>query len=283
MFKRTKLMTGVALSVILALPLAAEDAPSMDTVVATVNGTDITLGHMIVTRMGLPEQYRNLPDDVLFRGILDQLIQQTVLSEEMGDETPSRVALALENERRSMMAAERIESVLGDAITEEAVTKAYADAYAGAEPETEYNASHILVETEDEAKALVTELEGGADFAELAKEKSTGPSGPRGGELGWFGAGMMVPEFEQAVADMDVGAISAPIKTQFGWHVIKLTESRAKDAPDLESVREELEAQISQETVEKYIGELTDNADISRKTETEIDPALLNDMTLLEK
>ncbi|MGH1576060.1 peptidylprolyl isomerase [Planktotalea sp.] len=281
MLKRTQLMASVAFAVTLALPVYAENGA--DTVVATVNGVDITMGHMIVVRAGLPEQYRNLPDDALFTGILDQLIQQTVLADAAKGDTPLRVELALENERRALMAAEHMDSVLADAVTDDAVQAAYDAKYAGAEPEKEFDASHILVETEDEAKDLVTTLEGGADFAELAKEKSTGPSGPRGGALGWFGKGMMVPEFETAVMDMEVGAVSAPIKTQFGWHVIKLNNSRFKDAPKMEDVREELEQQVRMDIVDSYISKLTDSATISRKTSVDVDTSKLKDLSLLEK
>lgn len=282
MLKRTNFLVSGAMALCLSLPAFAEEAVDASTIVATINGTEITLGHMIVLRAGLPEQYQSLPDEVLFTGILDQLVQQTVLEQMAGDRVPGRVALTLENERRSLMAAEHMDKVLGDALTDEAVQKAYAEQYTEAAPESEYNASHILVKTEDEAKALVTELDGGADFAELAKEKSTGPSGPRGGELGWFGPGMMVPEFEQAVKEMEVDAISAPIKTQFGWHVIKLNDMRSKDAPALDEVRTQIEGVLSQKIVEDYISDLTAKATIERKTPAQIDPALIKNLSLLE-
>lgn len=281
MLKRTQLLASAAFALSLALPASAETGA--DAVVATVNGVDITMGHMIVVRSGLPEQYRQLPDEVLFTGILDQLIQQSVLAQVAGDDLPRRVRLALENEQRSLMAAEHMDSILADAVTEDAVKAIYDETYTAAAPEREFDASHILVETEEEAKALVATLEGGADFAELAKEKSTGPSGPRGGALGWFGPGMMVPEFETAVVDMEVGAISAPIKTQFGWHVIKLNDTRSKEAPKMEEVREELEQQVRMNVVDAYISKLTDSATISRKTATEIDPSQIKDLSLLEK
>jgi peptidyl-prolyl cis-trans isomerase C len=280
MLIRTSLFTSAALALCLALPASADTA---DTVVATINGTDITLGHMIVVRASLPEQYRQLPDDVLFSGILDQLIQQTVLAQVFDGETPQRVRIALENERRSLLAAERIDSVLSERISPERLEAAYDAKYGGYNEGREFNASHILVATEDEAKAIVTTLEGGADFAELAKEKSTGPSGPRGGELGWFGTGAMVPAFEQAVVDMDKDAISAPVQTQFGWHVIKLNDVRDKAAPALDEVKEELERELATELVDTYIKELTDEAVISRITSDEIDLNLLKDLTLLEK
>lgn len=281
MLKRTPFLASVAAVTLLALPLSAETG--IDQVVATVNGTDITMGHMIVVRSGLPDQYRNLPDDVLFKGILDQVIQQTILSAQAGGDTPDRVRLALENERRALMAAEHMDVVLADAVTEDAIAAAYEKIYAGAAPEREFDASHILVETEDEAKALVTDLDGGADFAELAKEKSTGPSGPRGGALGWFGTGQMVPEFENAVKDMEVGAVSTPIKTQFGWHVIKLNDTRSKDAPKIDDVRADLEQQVRMETVDAYIAKLTEGATISKTPATDIDTSKLSDLSLLEK
>ena len=280
MLKRTQLFASVALTLALSAPLSAETG--LDTVVATVNGTDITMGHMIVVRSGLPDQYRDLPDDVLFKGILDQIIQQHVLAQAAGSEIPKRVQLALENEQRSLMAAEHMDMVLGEADTEERIKAAYDATYAGAEPEKEFDASHILVETEEEANALVIELEGGADFAELAQAKSTGPSSTRSGALGWFGKGQMVPEFEAAVIGMEDGAISAPVQTQFGWHVIKLNASRAKDAPKLEDVRDELANQVRLEIVDAYISKLTDAATISRTADDEIDTSQLKNLSLLE-
>lgn len=273
----------VAATVLLGLPatVMAEGHASSETVVATVNGTDITLGHMIVLRQRLPQQYQQLPPDILFNGILDQLVQQTLLGDQIEElSTASRVTL--DNEERALRAAEEARRVVEEAMTDEAIQAAYDELYGNAEPETEYNASHILVETEEEAAALVTELEGGADFAELAMEKSTGPSGPRGGELGWFGTGAMVPPFEEAVVSLDVGAISAPVQTQFGWHVIKLNETRVKDAPALEQVRGELLENVQAAAIESRIEALTETAEIVRPDLEGIDPTILNDPSILE-
>ena len=273
----------VAATVLLGLPatVMAEGHASSETVVATVNGTDITLGHMIVLRQRLPQQYQQLPPDILFNGILDQLVQQTLLGDQIEElSTASRVTL--DNEERALRAAEEARRVVEEAMTDEAIQAAYDELYGNAEPETEYNASHILVETEEEAAALVTELEGGADFAELAMEKSTGPSGPRGGELGWFGTGAMVPPFEEAVVSLDVGAISAPVQTQFGWHVIKLNETRVKDAPALEQVRGELLENVQAAAIEARIEALTATAEIVRPDLEGIDPTILNDPSILE-
>ena len=283
MFKRTHLMASVALAVVMAGPLPAEENANASTVVATVNGEDITLGHVIVVAASLPDQYRNLPNDVLFTGILDQLIQQTALAQSASEELPQRVTLALENERRSLIASEEVERVLSEVINESSLQKAYDEKYSDSAPEQEFDASHILVETEEEALALITELEGGADFAELAKEHSTGPSGPRGGALGWFGPGMMVPAFEAAVVEMDKGGVSAPVQTQFGWHVIKLNDTRAKNAPAFEDVEAEIRAELSKSTIDAFIDEVTSKSTITRKTDAEINVDLIKDLTLLEK
>ncbi len=281
MSKHLTLAGLFALGLGLSQPVLAEETTA-DTVVATVNGQDITIGHMIVLREGLPEQYQALPDDVLFDGILEQLVQQTVLSQKA--ENPGAVIeLRLENERRTLLAGSAMKDILDESITDEALQATYDAKYANAEPTKEYNASHILVETEDEAKALVAELEGGADFSALAKEKSTGPSGPNGGELGWFSAGMMVAEFENAVVGMEPGQISAPVQTQFGWHVIRLNEARTKDAPKLDDVRDELAAEMQQQIIEAKLTELTDAAKIERPDMAAIDRSVIRSLDLILK
>ena len=279
---RTKL-TVLASIIALGLPTSvfAESHLSANTVVATANGKEITLGHMIVLKQRLPAQYQQLPADVLFEGILDQLVQQTLLGESV-EELSTGSRMTLENEERALRANEEVSRVIETAVTDEAVQVAYEKAFGSTTPETEYNASHILVETEDEAKALIDELEGGADFAELAKEKSTGPSGPGGGVLGWFGKGAMVAPFEEAVTTLEAGAVSAPVQTQFGWHVIKLNETRVKDAPPLEQVRGQLLDEIQRSAIEAHVAKLTEAADITRKTAEDIDPAAIDDLSILE-
>jgi peptidyl-prolyl cis-trans isomerase C len=282
MTQRFTAMAAFAIALSTATPMLAEDTPTADTVVATVDGKEITLGHMILTRQALPQQYAQLPAEILFKGILDQLVQQSALAAAYEGGTPNRVKLALENEERALIAAEEVGKVLETGVTEEAIEQAYKDTYDSAEEETEYKASHILVETEEEAKAIVADLEGGADFAATAQEKSTGPSGPNGGSLGWFGKGMMVPEFEEAVVALEVGAISAPVQTQFGWHVIKLEETRIKEAPALDAVRDELRSQVEQAVVKAHIDALVENANVDTSASEGLDPALLNNIDLLE-
>ncbi len=261
---------------LISAPLAAQDA---DTVVATVGESEITVGHMIVARQTLPRQYQQLPDEVLFEGLLDQLIQQNALAQSVANPTPA-TRLTIENQRTGLLAGEAIGQVGEAAVTDEAIRAAYAERFAEAEPSTEFNASHILVQTEEEARALVEQLGEGADFAELAREHSTGPSGPDGGALGWFSSGMMVPEFEQAVTSLEPGEVSEPVQTQFGWHVVRLNETRLSDAPPLEQVRDEIVQQIREDAVQAHIDSVVEAADVSRAA-VEVDPSILSDMSLV--
>jgi len=280
MFKHTNFWAAIAITCSTALSAVAQDVTA-DTVLATVNGTNITVGHMIVMRDALPDQYDNLADDVLFDALLDQAVQQLVLAQTI--ETPSRaVQLRLENERWTLLAGAAMTLEISKTVTEDALQAAYDEQFASAEPAQEYNASHILVETEEEAAALVVELQGGADFSGLAKEHSTGPSGPNGGELGWFGVGMMVAPFEEAVVGMEAGQVSAPVQTQFGWHVIILNETRLLDAPSLEEVRADLSSELEQNAIASIIESLTDSADVSRPDTSDIDPAILRDTSLVQ-
>lgn len=280
MFKHLKYISVFAIVTAFSTPLHAEGDLSLSSVMATVNGTEITLGHMVVAKATLPEQYQQLPDDVLFPGILEQLVQQTALQQSYDGELPAQVALALENERRSLIAGEAIEDILQTAVTEQALQTIYNATYANTEGGTEYNASHILVESEEEAQALVNALREGADFATTARESSTGPSGPGGGSLGWFGTGAMVPAFEAAVIALDVGTISEPVQTQFGWHVIKLNETRQAEAPTLEDVRTELEQQVRNAAVTTALEALTGQGNVDQSGAEGVDPSILSTLTL---
>lgn len=235
---------------------------------------------MIITRTQLPQQYQSLPADVLFEGVLDQLIQQELLASALED-VPARVTMALRNEERSLKAGEVINDITVGATSDEALQEAYNARYENAEAETEYNASHLLVETAEEAEAAKARVEAGEAFADVAKEVSTGPSGPSGGELGWFGAGQMVTEFEDAVMNMDVGAVVGPVETQFGFHVITLNETRVKEAPTLEEVRQELFGQVQEAAIQARLAELIATTDVERPEDGEFDAELLNNLDLL--
>lgn len=241
----------------------APESMGPDAVIASVNGTDITLGHVRAAVRGLPPQFQGLPDDQLFEGIVTQIIQQELLKQS-SDTDVSELRYDLDNQERSVIAGAAIEAIGDAAVTEEALQAAYDERFAAFEPQREYNAAHILVGTEEEALALVEELDGGAEFAELAREKSTGPSGPNGGNLGWFGQGMMVAPFEEAVIAMKAGEISAPVQTQFGWHVINLIETRLASAPALDTVREELAMSLRENAVRTQVETMQAEAEVMR-------------------
>ncbi|PJF10026.1 peptidylprolyl isomerase [Pseudorhodobacter sp. MZDSW-24AT] len=281
MTKWTKFLASCAVVGAMSAPAWAQDT-SADTVVATVNGTEITLGHMIALRESLPQQYQALPDDVLFNGILDQLIQQTALEQSV-TEIAKKDQLALENDRRGYISGVALQAVIAEAVTDEALQAAYDAKFANAEPATEYNAAHILVESEEKATELKAQLDGGADFAELARANSTDVgSGANGGDLGWFGTGMMVKPFEDAVVAAETGKVVGPVQSDFGFHLILVKETRVAAAPTLDETRDELAAEIERAAVDAHIKALTDAADVSRPGEG-LDPTLLRDATLLDK
>lgn len=270
-------LTAAALAIGLAAPLAAQEA-SLDTVLANVGDTPITLGDMLIARSQLPPQFQQIPAEALYDGLLTQLIQQQMFSDSLETVSP-RTEMAIAYETRAIRAAEVIEAAAIDAITDEAVQAAYDARIADFDGGTEYHAAHILVETEEEAQQIIEALLAGDEFAQTAQEKSTGPSGPSGGDLGWFGPGMMVPEFEEAVMALAPGDLSDPVQTQFGWHVIKLLETRAKAAPAIEELRPEIEQQILGEVIEARVAELEAATEVSR-TEG-IDPTVIDQMELL--
>jgi len=282
MFRHLMTSTALTAGLVLSTPLLAQDEPSAEMIVATVGETEITLGHMLSLRAGLPQQYDQVPPEVLFKGVLDQLVQQTLLMKAHEGDPSLAAQMQLDNERRAILAADVAEDVLNDVLTDAALQEAFEARYADADPETEYKAAHILVETEAEAKKLIEEIEGGANFASLAQEHSTGPSGPSGGDLGWFGDGVMVPEFFDAVAALGEGGVSAPVQTQFGWHVIQLKETRIKERPALDEVREELAGELRQAAFDAYIAELEAESTVARDAGDALDPALINQTDLLE-
>ena len=282
--KSTGFWHGLAVATVLAFaaPAVAEDMAA-DTVVATVNGTNITLGQMIVLRGTLSDQYQALPDDVLFKGILDQLVQQTVLEQSLGDKVTKRDLIAVENNKRGYLSGVALQSVIKAAVTDETLQAAYDARFKDAVAKTEYHAAHILVTTEEEAKALKTKLDGGADFAELAKVNSTDTgSGANGGDLGWFGLGAMVKPFEDAVIAAKVGEVTVPVKSDFGWHLIKVSETRIAAAPALDDVRDDLASGIEEAAIAAHLKTLTDTATITKPGEG-FDSKTLRDETIVDK
>ena len=137
--------------------------------------------------------------------------------------------------------------------------------------------------SEEEALALIEQLDGGADFAALAQEFSTGPSGENGGQLGWFGDGQMVQPFFEGVVALEPGEVSPPVQTQFGWHVIKLNDTRMSEAPALEEVMPQIEAAVRRNAVDARVAELREATDVSIVDISEYDPSLISNFGLIEE
>ena len=280
MKKRSGFWSAFVLAVAMGAPVLAQQETS-DTVVATVNGSKITLGQMIALRETLPQQYQQLPEDVLFKGIYEQLIQQELLAQSVKDLSPRALA-TIDNDKRGLISGIAIEAIAKQAVTEEALQAAYDARFKDAKPQTEYNAAHILVATQEEADKLKAELAAGADFAELAKANSTDTgSGANGGDLGWFGLGTMVKPFEDAVVAAKVGEVTGPVKREFGYHLILVKETRIADKPTLEQLRAELAAEIEKKAINAQLEELTKGATVTRDGEG-LDPALLKNATLID-
>ena len=194
-----KLLMSAYLSfIIFFLPsnVISQDA---NTILATVGETKITLGHVIALQSRLTTQYKNLDDSTLFSGILDQLIQQAVVAENVKKRNFSEIKYEYENQVRTYLANLHIEKITLRKLSETRIKEFYESQYKASRSSKEFNASHILLETESEALEVQNMLRGSKEFSELAKARSTGPSGPNGGNLGWFSRGMMVPPFEKAV------------------------------------------------------------------------------------
>jgi len=225
-----------------------------DEVIAKVGDIQITRRDLNVATVELSPQFVETPEEERRARILSALIDIKAMSTEgrkrgVGD-------TALFKSRMQFLQDQAIfneyfrEEVLSK-ISDEELKARYDAEVEASEPAKEIRARHILVEKEEEAKEIVKQLEGGADFAELAKEKSTGPSGQNGGELGFFTAGQMVPEFEQAAFALEVGEVTKePVKTQFGWHIIKKEDEREQAAPAFEDVKDQVRRVLAQE---KYI------------------------------
>ncbi|MBP7243242.1 peptidylprolyl isomerase [Amaricoccus sp.] len=272
-----------------AAPAATETAAApadwtAETVLATVNGRNITLGNLISALSSLPPQYQGLPDEALMTGLLDQLVDQTLLADTVSTdpaEDPLAVRIAVENERRGTLASLAVQERVGKPLDPAEVQAAYDARVAALQPAKEWNAAHILVATEEEAKDIKAQLDGGADFAAIAKERSTDPgSGSNGGSLGWFGAGQMVPEFETAVVALQSGQISDPVQSQFGWHIVRLDEIRDSVLPSLDELRPEIENELRQKKLEAELAALRAAATIE-KPETGVAPAAIRQLDLL--
>lgn len=239
----------------------AEDKAPADVVIATVNGEKVmksTLdGYMkILKKSGKDNQSDAINDLISTEIAYQQAIKSDIL------ERPEMKKAIGDYTRNILLKTWTKEKVDSYDIKDEEIQAAYKERVTKLASK-EFNARHILVKTEDEAKAVIKEVAEGADFATLAKEKSTGPSGSNGGSLGWFKAQTMVPAFANAVKAMEKGSVSKdPVKTQFGYHVIKLEDSRDAKLPAFEALKPQLERVLAQKRMLADMEELKKNADI---------------------
>ncbi|HMQ42176.1 MAG TPA: peptidylprolyl isomerase [Paracoccus sp. (in: a-proteobacteria)] len=271
MFKRTA--TALTLIATLTAPAFAQDA---DTVVAKVGDTEITLGQMAALKLTMPPEMAQVPAADLWNVLLDEMIRQAALANEGEKELTALDRAFLANQRRDYLVRSVMERVADFEPTDAEIEAAYAMAFPADTPITEYDADHILLESEDDAKAVIEELNNGGDFTKLAAERSTDTgSAPSGGDLGWFTADRMVPEFSEAVAAMEPGTTStAPVQSQFGWHVIKLNETREMTPPTVEEIRDALVQQVRREKVSAEIERISGEAAVERIEG--IDPTVLD-------
>ncbi len=253
------IVTGVAA---LSVPVSAEE----DAVVAIVNGDKIYMSEVNEALSYLPQQYRDAPFEGLYPHLVNRLVIMRMAANEaraQGKDETDKFITKIEHAKNRLLEQIMLEEKITSAMSDERLNQAYAEFSEEKQSEFEVQARHILVETAEEAKGIIAELQGGADFAELAKARSTGPSGPEGGYLGYFGKGMMVPEFEQAAFALNAGEITQePVMTQFGYHVILVEDKRQAFVPPLEDVAEELLKEIQQDIEAEFIDSLHQGAEI---------------------
>ncbi len=230
-------------------------------VLVTINGADITQQEMSYFTSKLSN--KKLPP----ARILQEMINLELLAQaakEAGQLETTNVQMEIKRSTTAIVASHYLQNQLRNLeITEDDLQARYKQKYQGEGQSSEYSANHILVKTETEALDIIKQLDQGGDFAALAKELSTGPSGKNGGSLGWFGANDMVPPFSAATKMLKPGKYTdKPVKTQFGWHVILLNETRPVTPPSFDSVKQQLSSGIATETIGKIIQGLLDKADI---------------------
>ena len=244
-------------------------------VVATVDGAEIQLDEILDLIEQLPPEYQNEPLTNYYDQMVDRVINVRLAAKAAEKSALSDDPEVIEDMRvaaQKVLADYWLRSEIAKSVTKEAIDKAY-DAYVSdTASREEVKASHILVADEQTAISAIQKLEEGADFAELAREISTGPSGPNGGDLGYFGRGAMVPVFEQAAFALGVGSFtSAPVQSQFGWHVIKLHDKRIAEAPSIEEMSLQLELNISNLSFARLVETLRADAKIQKKPLSDIE------------
>ena len=237
--------------------------------VAKLNGEDIYLDEVLRLVEKLPDEIRQQPLETYFDRLVDDIVDSRLAAtagNEAGLTNNERVIEQMSIAAQRVLAEAWINSELRKSITDEAVQQAYDIFVADEQSRHEVRARHILVKEKTEAEAVISELQGGADFAELAKKRSTGPSGPNGGDLGYFPRGAMVPAFENAAFALAAGSFTqTPVQTQFGWHIILVEEKRIAEAPTIEELAPQLRQNLISQNLGRLLDSLRANAKIERR------------------
>lgn len=267
----TRLALAGSLAALLTGPTLAQETSTLEalepeTVLATVNGYEITESEARMASQDFAEQLQQVPVEQRRAVIVDALIDLHLLAmaaDEAGLDDSEEFARRMAYQRARTLRSSYLVEVIAADVNEDALREAYDEAIAEFEPSEERQARHILVETEEEAVEVIEALDGGADFATLAQERSTGPSASNGGDLGWFGRGRMVPAFEEAAFDLEVGAYSsAPVETQFGFHVLMVEGVRDTQAPAFEELAPQIQQGLLQRRFIETINDLRDGGEV---------------------
>ncbi len=266
----TRLLVHGALGALIAAAFFAAPvvrAQDSDPVVARVNGVDIHESELAFAEEEIGGNIPSMPPEQK-RGYLITYLTDVVLlsqaadQQKLADRPDVKRRLAFDHNRLLMESL--LQGVGRAAVSADAEHKVYDEAVKQMKSEEEVHARHILVPTEDEAKAIVAELKNGADFAALAKEKSKDPGAAEGGDLGYFTKEQMVPEFAEVAFKLDKGQISDPVKTQFGWHVIKVEDKRIKPTPTFDQVKTQIDNYIAHRAQSEMVEKLRSAANIER-------------------
>jgi peptidyl-prolyl cis-trans isomerase C len=269
---------AVALSLVSGAAAAQETAVDEKLVVARVDGEDVLLGEVLRLAASLPPQYQQQFTQIyplLVRRVVDfRLAGKAGRAEGLTEDADVKERIA-EAENRAIREV-YLERKIKERVTDEATRAQYAKFLEENPPKTEQHARHILLKTEAEALAVIAKLDQGSDFAELAKESSTGPSAEKGGDLGYFTADQMIPEFAEAASKLQPGEYSkTPTQTQFGWHVIKLEDRREVAQPAFADVEGQLREELTRTAVEAVLADLRANAKVEILPAGETPPGAL--------
>jgi peptidyl-prolyl cis-trans isomerase C len=260
-------LLGAAAGFVLLFAPPTATLAQNDPVVAKVNGVEIRQSHVDLAEEDLAEQIAQLPAEARREYLITYLIDMQLVDKAAEDQ---KLAQSVEFARRLTFAKNKLlmdtqmQSVGKDAVTDAALRKVYDEAAKQIGDEQEVRARHILVETEADAKALLAELKKGTDFAALAKQKSKDPGASEGGDLGYFTKDQMVPEFAEVAFKLNKGQTSDPVKTQFGWHIIKVEDKRKRDVPSFDQVKPQLESYLVRKAQADYVSKLRESAKIER-------------------